>query len=166
MFILMVFELMVIANANELSCETIGDENWDDGDSVGTLRTCYMNGTTSINKPNVTISVRDKSIGGLDINYNKNVLFLPNGVAEKFPNLLGYSVSDCPIKEVSKENFEHLSKLKGLWLHDNQIEKIASDTFKDLINLEQLWLGKKFKHIDVVYKTFFLLRWQQNQVHE
>lgn len=75
---------------------------------------------------------------------NKIIQFLPEHVAEEFPNLLSYDANNCLIKAVSKK----ISIARGKWfllsLGSNQIEQIASNTFEDLTSLEFLSLSKKF----------------------
>lgn len=130
---------MEIVDAKEVSCESVIGNVWSY--SVNTVKTCNMH-TTSISEAGVTFSTLDESVLGIFVNNNEAVSFLPEKVNEKFPNLLGYCVQRCSIKEISKKNFEQLTKLKILYLHDNQIEKIGSETFGDLKDLEQLFLRK------------------------
>lgn len=132
---------MKIAETKEVSCENVSSSTLRD--FVESVKTCFMDKTTSIDTKNVTISTLDNLIGGLDLTDNKNIFFLPVGVSEKFPNLLGYIARKVSIKEISRSNFKGMDKLKFLNLYGNQIEKITSETFIDLKNLEKLYLGKK-----------------------
>jgi Leucine-rich repeat (LRR) protein len=122
-----------------VDCEKIETPNWIE--PVGTVNTCYML-TTTIDEPDTTISTHDSSMGGLDVKNNKKAKFLLVQVVERFPNLKAYSASNCSIKEISKENFAGLNKLKHLSLDNNQIERIESGTFQDLVLLENLFLRK------------------------
>lgn len=141
-FITNCFNLVEIVKAKEVLCEKVNDYAWEY--NVGTVKTCLMNETTSIDEPSVIISSRDDSMFGFWLFNNKQIHNLPTGVSEKFPNLLGYNAGFCSIKEISRENFKGLTKLKLLFLHYTQIEKISSETFSDLKSLETLALRKIF----------------------
>lgn len=97
-----------------------------------------------MNERNVTISTHDKSIGALVFYSNTNIFYLPVGVDQSFPNLLGYEAEHCAIKIISRQNFKRLKKLKFLFLAHNQIEKISSNTFNDLKYLTRLDLSENF----------------------
>lgn len=139
-FVLMLLDSVEIAKAKEISCESIYDQGqWH----LGTLKTCYVHGN-SIDKMDVKFSNRENSAIGLWIHASSTTFYLPIGVAEKFQNLLAYAASECPIQDISRENFKGLIKLTELWLYDNQIEKIFSDTFMDMKALKYISLSKKF----------------------
>lgn len=108
------------------------------------LKTCFMYYSTAIDSPGIVISTRDSDVGGLDFAVNKKVRFLPERVAESFPNLVGYTAWSCSLTEIYKTNFKNLINLRKLDLGENQIEKISSNTFEDLRSLEKLDLSKKF----------------------
>jgi Leucine-rich repeat (LRR) protein len=84
----------------------------------------------------------DPVVGEIFIRGNKLASSLPENVNKLFPNLLGYSVTSCRVREISRENFEGLVKLRGIYLWGNQIERISSDTFDGLMSLEVLNLGR------------------------
>lgn len=126
-----------------------------------------MDSTTIIDEANTKISFYDENIGGLQMNNNKNISYLPIDVAERFPNLQGYQAGFCGIKELTRRNFKGLSKLRGLWLSYNQIERFLSETFVDLIGLEYLYLGdNEFKFKFFLFLISWHFRWQQNPVYE
>lgn len=140
-FITSCLESVVVVKAKEIECERFGDYKyfrW--GFSIYSLKTCYLNGNTTIGEANVKISKRDETVLGFFLDRNKKVFHLPIGVAESFPNLQGYSAGACSIKEISHENFENLTKLKSLWLNGNQIRKILENTFDDLVEVERISL--------------------------
>lgn len=140
-FSLSIFYLSI--EGKEIPCESVTDINWSS--LVGTVKSCMMRPKTSINELNVKISPFDDSIKGLELMDNKNIFYLPVQVGVTFPNLLGYDARNCFIKEIFKENFKGLNKLRKLWLYGNLIERITSETFEDLQALEKLWLGEKKK---------------------
>jgi Leucine rich repeat len=135
---------MKIVSAREIECENVIDLPLPE---IGTVVTCDLSAKTSIEtktEKTVISTYRGKSIiTGLKFKDNKKIVYLPVEVDEKYPGLIGYDASKCSIKEISKENFKGLSKLKILWLHHNFIERVDSDTFQDLSSLQVLVLGKK-----------------------
>lgn len=139
----MIFALLLMArqlHSAEVRCEKKEIKNWY---LVGSENSCYITATT-IASPGFTISQRDGAIGGLYFAENKEIYFLPEKLAETFPNLLTYFAHSCSITEVSKIHFENLVKLRTLELFRNQIEKIPSNTFEDLKSLEHLDLSMKY----------------------
>jgi Leucine rich repeat len=124
----------------KISCEKVEIDHWIP--PVELVKTCKMLETTVIDDNNVNISRRDETVNGLRFDWNKKIAFLPVRLNDTFPNLIGYSVMACSIKEVSKKNFEGLRKLVLLRLSNNQIEKISGGTFEDLVSLRTLNLGK------------------------
>lgn len=109
---------------------------------MGTVRTCFMALKTPKHSSEDFFPTKtDLVMGEIFIRGNKLASSLPKNVNKLFPNLLGYSVTSCNVGEISKENFDGLLKLKGIYLWGNQIEKIASDTFDSLTSLEVLSLG-------------------------
>jgi Leucine rich repeat len=128
--------------AKQVQCERAGDLYWS-YDFIGTAKTCFMQGTTVINEIGSTFSTTpDASMVGLNFEGNKNIEYLPENIAETFPNLLGYDAWKCSIKIIFKAMFKNMNKLKVLSLQNNQIERISSDTFEDLVSLKYLWLRK------------------------
>lgn len=102
------------------------------------------------------ILAQDSFVQGLELERNNMIFYLPIKIAESFPNLLALSAWDCSLKEISRKNFENLSKLKQLILYRNEIETIFYDTFADLIALEYLNLRKK-NSTDSVFNLLFLI---------
>ena len=133
------------ASSTEIHCERIVDDHWSQ--LVGTVKTCFVDNTTSIEAQGAKMSDHVEEDSGIDFFDNSNIKFLPENVAEKFPNLIGYLVHRCSVQEISKKNFKNLSKLKYLWLGYNQIVKIPRNTFEDLVKLEQIYLGKVTKWV-------------------
>jgi hypothetical protein len=127
------------AAAQSVGCERVENFDWD----IGNLK-CYMNNQTSIDGKGFNISSsRDENVKAMYMNGNKKIIFLPDSPADVFPDLEMYSALDCAIKEITRENFRGLMKLKVLQLAYNQIEIVPSDTFQDLTAIERIDLGKK-----------------------
>jgi Leucine-rich repeat (LRR) protein len=135
--------ICAFVTAKKVSCERISYNytKW----SFVLKKVCWMNTTTSINSQRVTMSSRDEAITGLNLYFNKKIIFMPKKIAEVFPNLLVINAQSCSLKEVTKENFKDLRSLTHLVLKNNRIEAIADSTFEDLTNLKILFLGKKVK---------------------
>lgn len=142
------------ATALEVSCESISDSFW----TFSTQKTCFMSNVTRIYSYGFKISsAKDEKIAALRFDGNKQVLFLPVGVNEQFPNLAFLRADHCSIRTISKENFKDLKKLKELQLYYNQIETIGTDVFEDLISLEILYLGENL-FLFYFYLTVFFVQ--------
>jgi hypothetical protein len=140
----------------------VGDYQWVS--PVGTLKTCFMQLSTSINSVQaIFFPIKDESMFALTFWGNENIFFLPRKVNEKFPNLSTYNAGSTSIKQILQHDFIGLIKLRVLFLHFNQIEIIESTTFEGLNALEIIWLRKKKKLLlkmnDI--KFYFL---EQNQI--
>ena len=89
------------------------------------------------------------SIQAFGIEHNKEVKFLPENIAETFPELIVYQVWDCSTRTVNRNHFKGLHKLEHLILVRDEIESIGGDSFKDMKKLEELNLGyNKIKTCD------------------
>lgn len=106
------------------------------------LKTCFMDITTSIYSIGFTISTNDETVLGLKFFDNDNIRYLPENTSQKLPNLVAYHADLCSIQKVFKVNFKGLGKLIYLHLEHNEIEKIDSDTFEGLVSLKWLFLSK------------------------
>lgn len=145
----MVFALLMLTvhvKANIVKCEWTEYYDYFHGEDPAS-NTCYMHTVTTINSPGFILLSKTKNIERLVMHGNKKIRFLPEKVAESFPDLLHYLAQRCAITEISIVNFENLTKLRNLNLRENQIEKIADNTFNDLKSLTHLWLSKKFSFL-------------------
>jgi Leucine-rich repeat (LRR) protein len=143
-FDLLLTDLLTLCSFNvsafEVACDTLENYDW----SIGTKKTCFIR-STAIPAVGFEISSKiDESVGGIDLQDNTGVKFLPENVAKKFPKLIIYNAAFCWIQEVSKENFKNLLRLQKLYLNNNQIKKISINTFEDLTELEVLYLSENF----------------------
>lgn len=128
--------------AGEVSCR-LTKAQMHHYDGVVTPNQCYMDETKTIDAPGFTfLNERNETIQGLEFFHNDKIQFLPERIAEKFPNLNFYDAMYCRVKKVSKINFQGLFKLTYVYLSYNKIEKLASDTFEDSIALKLLQLSK------------------------
>lgn len=87
-------------------------------------------------------SARDAVVGGFYAHKNQKLEHLPKNFGEKFPNLIALSARFCSIKQIRKENFKGLNRLRGLWINSNQIEKIDDNTFDYIPAMETINLGE------------------------
>lgn len=146
-----------LLHSKEIFCERFYSGNWIPLKNE-TFTVCDMKIETEIYEPNVKISNFDDSVLSLTFYTNRNIFYLPIDVAKSFPNLTAFGADETSIKEISKENFRNLRKLRCLTLVSNKIEMIFSDTFEDLESLEVLWLGKRKLIGKNCNKTLFVCR--------
>ena len=81
------------------------------------------------------------SVKAVDMTDNARINFLPEKMAEKFPNLVAISFRDCSIEYVNENHFKDLHELVSLNLALNRIEMIESGAFDDNSKLEVLKLN-------------------------
>lgn len=126
-----------IFSFNEISCEEV--VQW----GMNNVRTCEMNGTSSINASNVVISgPKDDEVLEIDFSGNRKIELLPALIAVKYPKLRHYSAWLCSIRKISKINFFQLTNLEWLDLSYNRIESIDDNTFHGLVSLQKVDLCK------------------------
>lgn len=141
--------MVTTANEVEVECESYASCH-------AASSCCIMTVISEIKSTQVTISESDNQIDGINFSENRNILFLPVLVYKKFPNLIAYYAFHCSIREISKKNFEKLSRLEDLNLNSNQIERIRSDTFEDLVALQQLHISECSKTVILNILSFSL----------
>lgn len=109
------------------------------------LNCCEVEYGTYIDSPDYTFAKNQTylAIEKLAIEFQRNIDFLPILVHEQFPILKTYTVTNTPIRRISKRNFEKLHALEELILENNLIEMIKKDTFEDLVNLKRIHISMK-----------------------
>lgn len=76
---------------------------------------CCLVTDTAINASDFTISgPEDENMRLFDSSRNRKMEFLPIFINKRFPILVTYLADRCIIREISKDNFEHLFYLKVL----------------------------------------------------
>lgn len=132
MLILWIGWLSSVLCTEELSCriELIGFE--------GKSRNNCVIREQAIGAAGFVVKQQNTTVEAIEINSNKNVEFIPEKLAEVFPDLVIVYIEDCAIKSVGEEHFQNLHKLLGLHLSKNQIETIHDRAFKDLGELQRL----------------------------
>ena len=73
---------------------------------------------------------KDKELGGFSIEDNKKVKYLPEHIADLYPELVIYEVQQCSIRTVNVKHLKGLTKLEVLNLWNNEIESIDRGSFK------------------------------------
>lgn len=142
--IFLLFFLLHKIKTNQVPCESVQDGDYSHF-YAEPPNTCFMNDSTTIDTRGFIISTaNDETVQGLKFTGNEKIFFLPDNVAEKFPNLIFYFADFCSLTEVFKENFQRLDKLRVLLLSNNHIERVYGESFVDLTSLEDLNLGERF----------------------
>lgn len=96
-----------------------------------------------IDDPNYKIkpSPRNKRVRGLSFLDNKNVKFLPQDIAQAFPNLIELSAFNTSIKNIPNNALKNLPKLRSLNLMSSELSSIDPHAFDELPSLENLDLS-------------------------
>lgn len=141
--LIVIFGLFEKISCKEVKCESV---KWQDNPLLGRLKECKIK-RARIDSTGFMIASTDQGITELEFFENKEISYLPEGLADTFPDLILINAPGCSIKTVNNENFQRLGKLKFLGLDSNQIEKIEVGTFDDLISLEWLLLSKEKRKI-------------------
>lgn len=132
----------------EVACEKY--QNYKDFDF------CVMTDRTAINSTNFVIAdLKDEEVEGISFAGNTKIEYLPYKVYLQLPNLVMYKAERCSIKQITKENFENLVRLKQIDISFNQIQKITANTFRGLHSLEEVDLSEfsMFGSLDFSVKT-------------
>lgn len=114
-----------------------------------------------IDNPVVRISspldVDDTQIVTINFSEDKNVKFLPNSIASKFPNVVKLQANGCSLRKVTKLSLRSLIKLKVLMLNNNAIVEVEPEAFYEIFSVEIILLNNN--RIEYVSKkTFFHLK--------
>lgn len=76
-----------------------------------------------------------------EISFKNDTKTLPNGLADKFPNVVALTAAKINLKVIQLGNFEGLKNLEFLYLQINRIEDIANRTFSGVQKLKVLYLN-------------------------
>lgn len=101
-----------------------------------------MRSTVIDSKDFLITSDRDVTVEYFNAEDNMKNEYLPTNIGETFPNLLGLNAHNCSIKEITRENFRGLNKLRTLILANNQIETIEDDTFDFIPAVRGIFLSE------------------------
>jgi len=78
----------------------------------------------------------DKDVQLIVFNQNKNLQFVPRGLAKTFKNICGLSFKSCSIRSITKRDLSGLPNLRMLWLLDNKLTSLPGNLFEDSTKLE------------------------------
>ena len=128
-----------LKSKSEVTC-FLGYAKWSNNNSP--LITCDLK-NQSINDPETFIKLTPYSpyIQGLKIEDDKQANYLPENIAESFPNLIQLSAKNSSLMTISKNDLNKLKKLRTLDLSENEIKTIEPEAFSDLVSLEELDLS-------------------------
>lgn len=101
----------------------------------------------------IITSTTNTTVDVLDIQSSTDVKFIPENIADKFPQLIALQIFNCSVESISEQNFKSLRKLKYLHLPRNEIESIDKNAFKDLVRLE--WLSLFHNNIEYLHSQVF-----------
>lgn len=124
-----------------IQCEVIKYNQWYSG-SFYNGDICFVE-KVPITSDGLALISNARSVGGIFMQYNKDVKFLPTSYSIVFEGTKVYDASHCSISRISKKNFDGVTGLRRLWLGGNFIDNIPGDAFKHLLYLTELNLGKK-----------------------
>lgn len=103
-------------------------------------QSCFVSDET-IDNPDTIIKPEDSTEFTQIIIALGDVKFLPKIISTFFPQLETFSSTNGKFEEISKENFESLSKLQNLFLTVGNLKKIDKNSFEDLNSLSTLNLA-------------------------
>lgn len=121
-------------------------DNFEDDYDVfedGNVKNYCIMQSTVVNSRDFLITPADhnETVDGFEAEDNKKLEYLPKNIGKKFPNVIKLRAANCALKEISKEVFRGLTKLRWLYLQNNQIETINDDTFEHIPSVEKIDLG-------------------------
>lgn len=126
-----------VVGKNQISCLK------HDCDDSRITTCCSFGASAVIDSPDFTIlDRRHEGVTDVKMNRNTKIEYLPNSIFLKFSNVRSYNADRCAIREISKKNFDYLSKLKDLNLAYNRIQTIKRDTFEGIPSVKEINLSK------------------------
>lgn len=134
--VLIGFAVILPSTSAAGSCEKIEIKEWN---IHGTFKTCFMRETINESDNFLITSDRDETIEGFNAGGKGK---LEQNIGDKFPNLVVLDADSCSIKNITKENFRGLNKLRQLRLDNNEIETIDDDTFGFIPAVEYILLSE------------------------
>jgi Leucine rich repeat len=134
-FVLGIISQHAVKSDQEVSC-TFVDFKWTYFDKI--LRCCEIKTITE--RGFIISSQPDATVKAFNL-AESNVEFLPENIADKFPQLVLISAVYCSLEIVKTGNFKGLPELIEIQLPNNKIERIHENAFRDNTKLENLSLG-------------------------
>jgi chromosome segregation ATPase len=149
--------LLPVTAAVVIECEfyTVG---WS---VVGSIYTCYLLFDQSITSAGVTVTSATgnhmRSMSHADVkgfySSSKTIIFMPRGLNDVFPNLIGIIISRAGMKELHQSDLKQFPRLRYLELSNNALTVIERELFKFNPELEYISLADN--QINQIYPTVF-----------
>jgi hypothetical protein len=80
-------------------------------------------------------SYSNKCVGKIQF-YEAKVEYFPHGLNLIFSRLKSLEISNCGLKEISRNDLVGLEDLESLYLNDNQLTYLPKDLFRDMENMK------------------------------
>jgi hypothetical protein len=84
---------------------------------------------------------------------SKTINFMPRGLNDVFPNLIGVSINDAGMKEIRQSDLKQFPRLRYLYLYKNAITIVERELFK--FNPELEHIGLDDNKISQIHPTVF-----------
>jgi hypothetical protein len=129
--------------------------------AVGNVYTCGLHADSSITSPGVTVTSangnHEPSMSHADVqnffSFEATINFMPRGLIDVFPNLIGIWIIGAGMKEIHQSDLEQFPRLKCLGLYNNALTIIEQDLFRFNPELEFIALG--YNKITQIHPTVF-----------
>jgi hypothetical protein len=127
----------------------------------GGIYTCELRVDPSITSPGVTVtsatgshkpSMSHADVQGFYSLFN-TINFMPRGLNDVFPNLIGIAIDNAGIKEIHQSDMKQFPRLKDLCLFGNAITVVGQDLFK--FNTELEYISLDDNKITQIHPTVF-----------
>lgn len=153
--------MILTASSFDLNCFFV---NYDGSTAAG--YNCRVENDVALDFPNSTIEKiagnhlswnNDHDVDRLFFISNPKMFYIPIGYSRFFVHLSNLWIADCPIKSISKTDFENQHNFKIVGMRNTNIEVISEDVFTSMDSLEELHLHNN--KIKIIFETaFFALR--------
>jgi hypothetical protein len=128
---------------------------------VGNVYICSVRGNPSVTSPGVTVTSvtgdHEPSMSHADVqgfySYRNTINFMPCGLNDVFPNLIGIEIGYAGMKELHQSDLKQFPRLRYLGLYGNVLTIIEQDLFKFNTELEYISFG--FNRITQIHPTVF-----------
>jgi Leucine-rich repeat (LRR) protein len=111
----------------ELTCD-FGNHN-----TICFVRSCEITEPKTVIKSIVGEYLPGKTSNDVrSIFFRGTVNFVPRGITDIFPNLIGLAIQNCALKSVCREDFSEFTNLKNLMLGSNELTTLPENLFQDM----------------------------------
>jgi Leucine-rich repeat (LRR) protein len=129
---------------NEVECrlQLLGEfvKNWET-DNFDQVIGCIFD-ELSISEPHTRLSNPvNQSVTKLELSDANNVNYLPDNIAEVFPNVRRIKGYRTGLKTLTYSNLQNLSNVDEIWLRFGEMESIEENAFKDTPKVKEVLLS-------------------------